>query len=425
MPRSRSSTARLQKLYFHMLWGFVLFSFAMSALYLSGEGKTIWNAYYAFYLTAALGSTWFTFVLLWIGDLRKRRYKAYRGQKISVIIPCYNEDPKLLQKAVASVVLAKGKKEIILIDDGSTNNIHATLRRLAKKYGVTLHFFDRNRGKRAAIHYAVKNLIKDSAFVVTMDSDTILNPDALVRIVEPLQHANIAASSGDVLLLNEKENLLTRMIGGYYWSALHIHRKAESVLGQVSCCSGALAAYRSSALKRVIHSFVTQEFFGERCTHSEDRHLTNLMHKNGYDVVFVPEAIAYTSTPSTLRKFLKQQQRWRRGFIQEAIVVLTYAWKTKPLLFLQTFLWELLLPLLAIGILVIVAALAISDPLFFLVGVLPSMVVVSFIRNLPALFEAPGKIVGLCLFALFSAFVTNIQTINALCTVRNKGWVTR
>ena len=425
MAAPKASLARLQRMYFRMLWGFVLFSLAMSCLYLSGYGRIFWNAYYAFYLTAALASTWFTFTLLWIGDMRQRRYPRYNGKKISVIIPCYNEEPQLLQKAIASVVLAKGNKDIIVIDDGSTNNIHSTLRSMGKKYGVKLHFFDRNRGKRAAIHYAVKHLIADSAFVVTMDSDTILNPDALVRIVEPLQSPNIAAASGDVLLLNEKENWLTRMIGGYYWSALHIHRKAESVLGQVSCCSGALSGYRSSALKRVIHSFVTQEFFGTRCTHSEDRHLTNLMHKNGYDVVFVPEAFAYTSTPATLRKFLKQQQRWRRGFIQEAIVVLTYAWKTKPLLFVQTFLWELLLPLLAIGILLQVAVLAIQDPLFFLVGVLPSMVLVSFIRNLPALFEARGKILGLCLFALFSGFVTNIQTINALCTVKNKGWVTR
>jgi len=78
-----------------------------------------------------------------------------------------------------------------------------------------------------------------------------------------------------VLLLNERQNLLTRMVGTYYWVGLNIYKQAQSVIRSVVCCSGCLAAYRASLLREMIDEFAGQRFLGEPCTHSEDRHLTN------------------------------------------------------------------------------------------------------------------------------------------------------
>src|SRR4029077_7444992 len=149
--------------------------------------------------------------------------------------------------------------------------------------------------------YAVKELIDDDVeFVVTIDSDTALQPDALVRVVEPLKVEGIGASTGNVLLLNEEQNLLTRMVATYYWVGLNVYKQAQSVIRSVVCCSGCLAAYRATLLREVIDEFQQQRFLGEQCTHSEDRHLTNLVLKRGYDVVYVAEAISYTETPATV-----------------------------------------------------------------------------------------------------------------------------
>ena len=150
-----------------------------------------------------------------------------------------------------------------------------------------MHYFSENKGKREALHYAVKNLIDDDVeFVVTIDSDTVLEGDALIRVVEPLKSPRIGAATGNVLLLNESQNLLTRMIGTYYWVGLNIYKQAQSVIRSVVCCSGCLAAYRAPLLREIIDEFASQRFLGERCTHSEDRHLTNLVLREGYDVVY-------------------------------------------------------------------------------------------------------------------------------------------
>ena len=142
----------------------------------------------------------------------------------------------------------------------------------------------------------------DVEFVVTIDSDTLLEPDALVRVVEPLLAPEIGASTGNVLLLNERQNLLTRMIGTYYWVGLNIYKQAQSVIRSVVCCSGCLAAYRASLLREVIDEFAGAAVPRRACTHSEDRHLTNLVLKRGYDVVYVAEAVSWTETPATVQR---------------------------------------------------------------------------------------------------------------------------
>lgn len=419
------SPRSFQRLCYGTLLGAVGSSVLLFALRDTGLGARAWSLYYDAYIVAALAYTWFTFVLLFKADAAPPRYARYAGEKIAVVMPCYNEPVPMLRRALRSVLDAEGEKTVIVVDDGSRPGVRRMLARMGREHGIVLHFFDRNQGKRAALHYAVKHLVGDCRFVVTMDSDTIIERDALVRVVEPLKSPGIGASSGDVRLLNERENLLTRMIGGYYWSALHLHRTAESAAGMVSCCSGALSAYRSSLLKQVVNAFVLQEFFGKRCTHSEDRHLTNLIHRLDYKVVFVPAAVAHTLTPATLRGFLKQQQRWRRGFIQEALFTLTYAWRRRKAMLLQMLLWELLLPFLSVGIALSVALAAVSDPAFLVTRFLPSVVLVTAVRSFPVFFRAPDKILGLLLFALFSTFIGHFQSVAALVTVRDKRWVTR
>ena len=301
-----------------------------AALFLSrfGTDARFWERFTFCYLLLLVAYTWYLFVLLFIHDLKPRRYPAYFREKIAVLIPCYNEDPELVEKSIRTVLSARGLKQVIVIDDGSTNGVQEHLRELEATLPITLHEFDENRGKREALHHATTHMLDDDVkFVVTIDSDTILDHDALVRVVEPLLDPDIGASTGNVLLLNERQNLLTRMIGTYYWIGLNIYKQAQSVIRSVVCCSGCLAAYRADLLREIVDEFANQRFLGERCTHSEDRHLTNLVLKRGYDVVYVAEALSWTETPATARGFLRQQRRWKRGYIRESIYTLTYAWR--------------------------------------------------------------------------------------------------
>lgn len=382
-----------------------------------------WATYGYIYLGILLGYTWILFIILFIGDMRKKRYQKYDGERITVVMPCYNEEPELLRRAIESILKAKGNKELVVVDDGSTNDVGPLLDHFSS-IGVRVMRFERNKGKRKALHTFIKGLT-DSDFVVTVDSDTILDKDALIRVVEPLKDNDVGASTGDVRLINEKENWLTGMIALYYWIGLHIYKQAQSNVGNVVCCSGCLAAYRASLMKEVIDEFLNQRFYGEQCTHSEDRHLTNLILKRGYKVLFVPEAISYTHSPSTVWGFMKQQQRWKRGYIRESVYTLTYAWKTRPFLFFQILLWDLTAPFFTFGMRLAVILTVILSPAFFVVYILPAWILFMITRYIFVVLKAPRFIPYMFVYMIFYEMLMYWMNIYALFTVRNKSWVTR
>ncbi len=228
-----------------------------------------------------------------------------------------------------------------------------------------------------------------------------------------------------MLLLNERQNLLTRMVGTYYWVGLNIYKQAQSVIRSVVCCSGCLAAYRASLLREVIDEFAGQRFLGQSCTHSEDRHLTNLVLKRGYDVVYVAEAVSWTETPATVRGFLRQQRRWKRGYVRESIYTLTYAWRCKRLLFLQILLWDLTAPFLSFGLRVALAVTIVARPSLVLTTILPSWIMLLLVRYILVPIRAREKVVGLFVYMLFYECCLYWLNLWALFTVKNRSWVTR
>jgi hyaluronan synthase len=385
-----------------------------------------WERFTFAYLGLLVLYTWYLFGLLFVNDLRPRRYPRYDGEKMAIVIPCFNESPELVEHSIRTVLAASGRKQVVVVDDGSTNGVRGHLAELAAATGVTVHFFGENRGKREALHYAVKELIDDDVeFIVTIDSDTVLEPDALLRVVEPLKVPGIGASTGNVLLLNEQQNLLTRMVGTYYWVGLNIYKQAQSVIRSVVCCSGCLAAYSAPLLRDVIDEFAQQRFLGEPCTHSEDRHLTNLVLRHGYDAVYVPEAVCWTETPSTLAGFIRQQRRWKRGYIRESIYTLSYAWQKKRLLFLQILFWDLTAPFLSFGLRVGLVVTALHDPRLVLTAIVPSWIVLMLVRYAFVPLRAREKLPGLFMYMLFYEMCLYWLNLWALFTVKNKSWVTR
>ena len=406
---------------------FVLLA-ASATLFVSqyAGSATFWEHFTFGYLLLLLVYTCYLFVLLFLNDVRPPSYPLYDGEKIAVVIPCFNESPEVLEHSIRTVLGARGRKQVVVVDDGSTNGVRGYLAELAESYDIDAHYFLENKGKREALHFAVTNLLDDDvAFVVTIDSDTALEPDALIRVVEPLKSPQVGAATGNVLLSNEEQNLLTRMIGTYYWVGLNIYKQAQSVIRSVVCCSGCLAAYRAPLLRQVIDEFASQRFLGERCTHSEDRHLTNLVLRHGYEVVYVEDAVSWTETPATLRGFLRQQRRWKRGYIRESIYTLSYAWRNKRLLFLQVLFWDLTAPFLSFGLRIALVVTAVRLPWLLITTILPSWIVLMLIRYIFIPLRAREKLLGLFLYMLFYEVCLYWLNLWALFTVKNKSWLTR
>ena len=409
--------------FYWMLYAMLLASavgFVLSFWY-----PAFWEFFRRAYFFIILAYVWYSFVLLFIGERYPSKRNAYNGESIAVLVPVYNEDEPLLIKCLASVWACQGNKTIFVLDDGSVKGIDKQkLQQLCDKNGIKIRFFPVNRGKRHVLFDGVKALNRQFDYVVTIDSDTVLAKDALIKLLAPFSNPNVGASSGNVYLLNEKKNWLTRMVGAYYWIGLDIYKQAQSTLGYVVCCSGCLSAYKGNVIADVIDEFAAQEFLGEICTHSEDRYLTNLVLRDGYDVKYVTDAISYTRTPDTIKGFLKQQQRWKRGFIRESTFTLAFTWKTRPLLFLQTILCELTIPFLAFGLMAEFILSIMRYP-GNLASTLVFWVIFMAVRNLPIVFRAPRKVPGMLIYAVFYDLFLYWQNLWALLTVKNRLWLTR
>lgn len=416
---------KLHKIFYGGLFVIVIISvfFAISSFLDSFQQAWLWYA--KIYFVLVLLDMWYVFISLFWLDKRAEKWPSYKGELISVILPFYNERAKNLERAVHSIMKAEGNKELILIDDGSHKYLMRLIEKLKKQYGSQIKFcqFNKNRGKRQALYHAVKNKIKGE-FVVTVDSDTILDPQALINLVGPLKKPDIGGVTGEVRLINEEQNMLTRIIASYYWVALKIGRKAEGAFGNVSCCSGALAGYRRELLHEVIDEFIEQKFLGDSCTYGEDRHLTNLVLKKGYRVIFLDEALAFTETPSTWRQFLKQQIRWKRSFVRESTYALSFAWPKRKLLFINM-LRDVIFIYATTALKIVSLVILLTEPFYFVAVVLPIWILFMVIKNIFMLFYARHNLTGLLFYTIFNEFIFSWQYIYALFTVRKKGWVTR
>ncbi|MGA3348328.1 MAG: glycosyltransferase family 2 protein [Candidatus Sulfotelmatobacter sp.] len=103
---------------------------------------------------------------------------------VSVIVPVYNEAAhvnELLQAIHASPV----KKEIIVVDDGSTDGTREKLQAMPLADDVTVVFHEKNCGKGAAIRTALE--YARGEYVLIQDSDLEYDPQDYPALLQPLQ----------------------------------------------------------------------------------------------------------------------------------------------------------------------------------------------------------------------------------------------
>ncbi|MFP4112470.1 MAG: glycosyltransferase family 2 protein [Candidatus Woesearchaeota archaeon] len=120
--------------------------------------------------------------------------------KLSVIIPVYNEREtliKLLMK-VEDVKLGMVKKEIILVDDYSTDGTRDIIKDLPEKYKVIFH--KKNRGKGRAIRTGLKYATGD--IIVIQDSDLEYDPQDYKKLIKPILKGNAKVVYGSRFMKN-------------------------------------------------------------------------------------------------------------------------------------------------------------------------------------------------------------------------------
>lgn len=234
---------------------------------------------------------------------RKTGCSPYRPF-VSVVIPMFNEQA-VIAKCVSSAFRSSYPKlEVIVADDGSTDDSVRSLKRFFGKPGFSLLKLE-HRGKHAALNTAIAK--SRGSIVVTVDADTRLTKSAVARIVRCFRDTSVGSVSGNVRVGNGK-SLITRTQMIEYTLAQTLEKRVMDITGTVTVTPGAFGAWRKWVLKRA------GGFTGD--TLAEDFDLTLRIIRRGYKSYFCDRAIAYTEVPDSVSDLVRQRLRWYYGNLQ-------------------------------------------------------------------------------------------------------------
>jgi hyaluronan synthase len=301
-------------------------------LALLGEHRSLELVVYPSVLWLLMGMALITFrTIVWMFYRPFPPALFETAPSLTVVIPAYNEGAMVLS-SIRSVVEANyphDRLELLVIDDGSTDDTWRYIRQAAEAYPklVTALRHERNRGKRAALALGFERARGE--ILVTVDSDSVIEQNALLAIAGPFRDQRVGAVAGKVLVFNRR-GFIPRMLHVRYVLSFDLVRSVESAYGNVFCCPGALTGLRATAVRRVLEPWKKQRFLGSDCTFGEDRALTNSLLEAGYNTVYQRSAVVRTVVPQAYAKLCKMLIRWDRSYVREEIRFARIVWK-RPL----------------------------------------------------------------------------------------------
>ena len=250
---------------------------------------------------------------------------------VGVVIPVFNEGSSvyLTIQSLARSDYPKSRFSIWVVDDCSTDDSFHWAQKAALEYPfVKLHRNSTNLGKRLGIAAAVRKM--DCEYVVSVDSDVVVESDAVRRLIQGFSHSQVGAVGGRVSVSNSQENWLTRMQTIKYWIGYEFLKNLENSFETVLCLSGCLTAYRRTVLIEVEDILCKRNIFGVPIKYGEDRYLTRQVVKKGYKTKLDLQSRCYTKAPHTLSGYFAQQLRWRRSNIVDFLGGIFHIWKLNP-----------------------------------------------------------------------------------------------
>jgi len=279
-----------------------------------------------------------------------RRY-ADTLPPIALLAPAYNEALTIVESVRSLLSLQYPNFEIVVINDGSKDETlavlieafglkpierdfdlaipHAAIRGL---YGTSnqprLVVVDKvNGGKADALNAGIN--VARAPIVCSMDADSLLEPDALLRAVRPFVDDPIrtVAVGGTVRIVNgcridhgrvvevrTSNNLLALLQTMEYLRAFLMARLAWSRVNALTIISGAFGLFRRADVIEV--GGYTRGTVGEDMELVVKLHRLMRDQKRPYRVVFVAAAVCWTEVPEMLGVLARQRARWHRGALE-------------------------------------------------------------------------------------------------------------
>lgn len=229
---------------------------------------------------------------------------------VTLIMPAYNEGLVIEASIRSALELNYPDYEVIVIDDGSTDDTYEKACAIAERVGRRkLRVFTQpNGGKSSALNMGIAHARGE--LLLCTDSDSRLHPEAMRHMVKHFEDANVAAVAGNVRVVN-RGNTLTKLQALEYVEGLNLVRAAQSLFGVMTVIPGPVGLFRKSFVQS-LGGYLSDTF-------AEDCDLTLRIMVAGGRIKYEPNAVSFTEAPENTKALFRQRYRWGRGVLQALI----------------------------------------------------------------------------------------------------------
>ena len=242
---------------------------------------------------------------------------------VSVVVAAFCEEAVIDATLESLLALDYPAYEVVVVDDGSPDRTAQLVRRrMAHDRRLRLIEKRVNEGKAMALNDAIP--VTRGEIVVVVDADIRPRPDVLRHMVPHFRHGRVAAVAGNPQVTNTR-SLLAKVQATEFASIVSVLRRAQRVWGRILTVSGAICAFRKSAMVDV------GLFDPDKVT--EDIALTWKLQRRFYDVRYEPRAVVAMQVPETFGALWKQRKRWAKGLAQvlRSNAPMLLDWRTRRL----------------------------------------------------------------------------------------------
>src|SRR6478672_883570 len=240
------------------------------------------------------------------GVRRRNKREAAGNFSVSVIIPTFNGGSGLAPTIDSLRQQTLRPVEIIVVDDGSTDDARAIAERKRAQGRVDMVICHGTRcGRSAAINAAARFASGD--LLLTLDADTVFEPTAVERLAAAFSDPRVAGASCSIAIDNEGDSIWTGLQSVEYLMSITAGRSVLDVVDAIACLSGACSMYRRDI-------FMQQG--GLDVGPGEDLEYTLRLRRLGHVIRFVPDAWAETAAPANGISLLRQRARWDRDALR-------------------------------------------------------------------------------------------------------------
>ncbi|MGM5481162.1 MAG: glycosyltransferase [Nanobdellota archaeon] len=262
------------------------------------------------YVTSFFGlftTIYFTIMLF------QNRSEWWKGENVddravTVCVPCFNEENTVLRtlKSLSSLDYDKDRLEIIVIDDGSTDNTFSIAKAFADKQKDTdiKVFRKENGGKYTALNHALARCRGE--IFGALDADSYVHEKALKRIVKYFDDPDVTAVT-PAMMIGEPKSFLQKIQAVEFYLGVLL-RKVFALMGSIHVTPGPFSMFRKSFF---------DEHGGYKKGHlTEDIELSLRIQDKGGIIENALDGYVYTLGENTWTSLKKQRTRWYFGFLR-------------------------------------------------------------------------------------------------------------